>query len=141
MIGRVAVKTPEQMLAGNIAAARARRRLGQADLAARMRALGYRWARQTVGDIEAGKRQLRAGELYGVSLALEIPVTTLVIPWADEGPMPEVVLPSGLILTFSAQFRVSNVPRFPIMWEGNIPKFENTDSIREHAMLASYRDA
>jgi len=121
------------MLAGNIAAAMARRRLGHADLAERMQNLGYKWARQTVGDIMNGKRQLRAGELHGVSVALEIPVTTLVIPWADEGPMPEIVLPSGLVLTFSAQFRISNVPAFPVMWDGNKPKFTNTDAIHEHA--------
>ena len=129
------------MLAGNIAAARARRRLGQADLAERMQNLGYRWARQTVGDIETGKRQLRAGELYAISMALEIPVTTLVIPWADEGPLPEVVLPSGLILTFSAQFRISDVPAFPVMWENNKPKFESTDRIHEHVMLTRNSDA
>ncbi len=123
------------MLAGNVAAAMARRRLSHADLAERMQVLGYRWARQTVGDIVNGKRQLRAGELYGVSVALEIPVTTLVIPWADEGPMPEVGLPSGLVLTFSAQFRISNVPAFPIMWEGNALKIEGTARVHEHAAL------
>jgi transcriptional regulator with XRE-family HTH domain len=129
------------MLAGNIAAARARRRLGQADLAERMRALGYKWLRQTAGDVETGRRQLRAGELYGIAMALEIPVTTLVIPWADEGPNPEVMLPSGLVLTFSAQFKVGNIPRFPLMWEGNTPTFENTDKVHEHAALTGYGDA
>jgi hypothetical protein len=129
------------MLAGNIAAAMARRHLGHADMAERMQNLGYKWARQTVGDIVNGKRQLRAGELYGVAVALEIPVTTLVIPWADEGPMPEVGLPSGLVLIFSAQFRISNVPAFPIMWDGNKPKFESTDTLHEHASLTRHPDA
>ncbi len=129
------------MLAGNIGAAMGRRRLSHGDLAERMQHLGYRWARQTVGDLLNGKRQLRAGELYAVAIALEIPVTTLVIPWADEGPMPEVVLPSGIVLTFSAQFRVTDVPAFPIMWEGNVPKFAASDAIHEHALLTRHADA
>jgi transcriptional regulator with XRE-family HTH domain len=127
-------QTAGEMLAGNIAAAMARRRLGQADLAERMQALGYKWIRQTVGDVLSGRRSLRAAELYPLSLALELPITTLVVPWADAGET-SVRLASGLILDFTTQFRIGNVPWAPVMWDGNKPKFEV--SARVHTMEQS----
>jgi hypothetical protein len=45
------------ILAGNMRAERSRKRLGQASVVARMRALGYdRWHRQTMGKVERGER-------------------------------------------------------------------------------------
>lgn len=127
-------QTPDELFRGNIAAAMARRKLTQPDLAARMRELGYKWIRQTVGDVQTGRRSLRAGELYGLSLALEIPITTLVVPWADAGE-PSVRLPSGLILDFTTQFRIRNVPWAPIMWDGNSPRFNDAGRVHttEHS--------
>jgi transcriptional regulator with XRE-family HTH domain len=122
-------KTPDEMLAGNIAAARARRKLQQSNLAARMTALGYKWVRQTVGEIENGNRRVTAAELYGLAIALEIPVTLLVVPWADEGS-PTVRLPSGLVLEFSVQFRAHNVPASAVLWEGDVPRFDDTATLQ-----------
>jgi 8-oxo-dGTP diphosphatase len=127
-------QTPDELLRGNMAAVMARRGLTQPDLAARMQALGYKWIRQTVGDVQTGRRGLRASELYGLALALELPITTLVVPWADVEE-PSVRMPSGLILDFTTQFRIRNVPWAPIMWEGNTPKFKATD--RLHTMEQS----
>lgn len=88
--------------------------------------------RQTVGEVENSRRRLLAEELYGLSLSLEIPITTLVIPWLTEGD-PEVRLPSGLILTFSSQFRIQNVPASapPYLWEGNTLRYGDA-AIHEH---------
>jgi len=122
------------MLAGNIAAARARNRLQQSDLADRMRTLGFRWVRQTVGEVEKGRRRVDIGELYGIALALDLPIATLVLPWADEGE-PTVRLPSGLVLEFSLQFKIRSVPWAPILWDGNTLK--GPGPVHEHASSLS----
>jgi hypothetical protein len=126
-------QAPGELLAGNIAAAMARRRLGHADVAERMQALGYKWIRQTVGDVLSGRRSLRAAELYGVAVALDIPITTLVVPWADS-VSAGVTLPSGVILEFSTQFQIRDVPSAAIMWTGNKPQFARGDTL-------AYREA
>ena len=60
LVGMATPTTPTAILAGNIAAARVRRRLQQSDLADRMRALGWKWVRQTVGEVENNNRRLTA---------------------------------------------------------------------------------
>jgi hypothetical protein len=86
--------------------------------------------------VQSGRRRLRASELYGLALALEIPITTLVVPWADVNET-SVRLPSGLILDFTTQFRIRNVPWAPILWEGNTPKFEAAERVHtmEHSSV------
>jgi transcriptional regulator with XRE-family HTH domain len=135
MLGRVAEQTPRELLAGNIAAARARRKLQQSDLASRMKALGYKWVRQTVGEVENGQRRVLAEELYGLAMSLEIPVPLLVVPWIGEGA-PEVRLPSGLVLRFSSQFRAQNIlsSEPPFLWEGNSLRYGDT-AVTEHNVL------
>jgi hypothetical protein len=104
-------QAPGELLAGNIAAAMARRRLGHADLAERMQELGYKWIRQTVGDVLSGRRSLRASELFGLALALETTAPRLVIPDDD---VREIVLPSGRTVLAKA---VTMGPA--AMWERN----------------------
>ena len=64
-------------LAANIRGARARAGVSQADLAARMTALGFRWAYQTVGKTEHATRPVTAAEIAGLALALETTVPIL----------------------------------------------------------------
>jgi transcriptional regulator with XRE-family HTH domain len=110
MLERVITQSPGDAVAANVAAARARRRLGQEDVAARMRALGYsKWVRQTVGDIETGRRRLLAEEVFALAAALKTAVTLLVGAVETD----ELVLPSGVTLE-AAQMAE---------WDGNTPKF------------------
>ena len=85
--------TPDELLRGNIGAAMGRLQLTQPELARRMKKLGYNWIRQTVGDVQTGRRSLRAAELYGLSVSLEVSIATLMAPQPDEDE--RVVLPSG----------------------------------------------
>ena len=137
MLGCVEEQTPRDLLAGNIAAAMARRKLQQSDLAERMDALGYKWKRQTVSEVVNGNRRVLAEELYGLAVSLELPVPLLVLPWVTDGP-PEVRLPSGLVLTFSTQFRAQNIPvsEPPYLWEGNSLRFKDTP-VHEHNVVGS----
>jgi transcriptional regulator with XRE-family HTH domain len=97
------------MLAVNLAAERARRKLGQEDVAARMRAVGYaKWSRQTVSDLESGKRRLLAEEILALAAILKTSFTVLLATETDE-----LVLPSGVTLE-AAQMAE---------WDGNTPKF------------------
>jgi transcriptional regulator with XRE-family HTH domain len=79
------------VLADNIAAERARRRLNQTALAARMTDLGFGWIRQTVTEVEKGTRRVTAEEVLGLAVAFAVPVDVLFYP-RDE---PEVTLPGG----------------------------------------------
>lgn len=121
MLDRMA--TPEAILAANIAAARVRRDLQQQDLAERMRALGWKWVRQTVGEVEKKEqgRRVTPGELVGLAIALETSVTRLTSPLPEDR---EVELPSGLSLRASAvQGYVTGewVTDERILWHQNKP--------------------
>lgn len=102
-----------QVLAGNVAAARVRLRISQELLAERMRDLGVgQWRKQTVSELEAGRRAIRADELLPLSIALDttVPVlTTLPVGVAA------VTLPNGVPV--GANRVVSNDQTFA--WDGN----------------------
>lgn len=68
----------EAAIAANIRAERARANIGQQELAERMEALGWKWVRQTVGQVEGGTRRATADELIGLALCLDIPVLRLI---------------------------------------------------------------
>jgi 8-oxo-dGTP pyrophosphatase MutT (NUDIX family) len=141
MLDRMATgTTPEAILAGNIAAARARRRLDQQDLADRMRALGWKWVRQTVGEVENNRRRLTAGEIIGLAACLDTTVHNLMSPLLQDGP---VEFPSGASLTFS-QVRSLLMGHGPgddnprssvrsprdlrgISWQENVPVFAHAE--------------
>jgi hypothetical protein len=93
MIGRMADTAPSYraVLADNIAAERARRRLNQTALAAEMTGLGFGWIRQTVTEVEKGNRRVTAEEVLGLAVVLAVPVDVLIYP-RDE---PSVTLPGG----------------------------------------------
>ena len=66
------------ILAGNMRAERARARLSQEAVAARMQALGFSaWRYQTVGVVESGKRHLMAEEVIALAWVLETTIATL----------------------------------------------------------------
>jgi transcriptional regulator with XRE-family HTH domain len=122
MLGRMATATtPGEILAGNIAAARGRRRLQQSDLADRMRALGWRWVRQTVGEIENNRRRVSSDELIGLSYALETEVGNLLLP--APGEMRLATLPAGHPVILPLQHEMPGGMGGSVLWEGNKPRF------------------
>lgn len=92
----MAPHTYADTLAGNIRSARSRMGIGQENVAARMRALGYdAWIRQTVSSTERGRRRPTAEELLGLAICLGTSARRLMSPlWEDKS----VELPSGLSL-------------------------------------------
>jgi transcriptional regulator with XRE-family HTH domain len=112
-----------QVLAANVAEARARRRLSQASLARRMVALGFaQWRQQTVGTIERDERGLAAGEALGLAVALETSVAELLCP--PEGAM--VSLPSGDVLSpsFVAGLVYGMFSPGTVTWQDDEPRFQ-----------------
>ena len=74
-------------------AVRSARGLGQEQVAARMRVIGFdTWLRQTVGQVERGKRRLVVDEVLALSFALQTTIAELIMPAADE---ETVELPNG----------------------------------------------
>jgi transcriptional regulator with XRE-family HTH domain len=116
--GMAAPTTPGAILAGNIAAARVRRRLQQSDLADRMRALGWKWVRQTVGEVENNRRRPSAEELYGLAEALDVSIPELMAPSDSDG---EVRLPGGIVIGAVSVQRLAGrgVNDRSILWDGN----------------------
>jgi transcriptional regulator with XRE-family HTH domain len=77
----------------SVRTARTGRGLGQEQVAARMRTLGFSaWLRQTVGQVERGKRRLVVDEVLALSLALQTTIAELIMPAPDE---MTVELPNG----------------------------------------------
>lgn len=73
--GRMRFVKPEEinaLIAGNVRAARARRRLRQEDLAD-----DIGWARPTISDIEAGTRRITVADAIALCRALEIDMREL----------------------------------------------------------------
>jgi transcriptional regulator with XRE-family HTH domain len=72
-----------ELVARNLRVARAAAspKLSQADVAERMRELGFReWRRQTVGNTESGKRRLTVEEVLGLCVALVRSPSALLLP-------------------------------------------------------------
>jgi transcriptional regulator with XRE-family HTH domain len=81
------------VLARNLRAARSRLGINQEVLAYRMRALGYSaWLRQTVANVEKGRRRVMAEEIFGLAYALETSISALMRATDDDGL---VSFPSG----------------------------------------------
>lgn len=111
-------REPEQyalILGANVAAARSRLRLRQSSLAARMAALGWNWHPQTVSEVEAGRRALRADEMFGLFLALETSLTALMVPPFDTLSVPT---PSGELVAATRFLEMSEA----VEWDGDTPK-------------------
>jgi len=104
------------ILAGNIAAARVRRRLQHQELADRMRALGWKWVRQTVGEVENNRRRLSAEEIYGLAEALEVSIPVLMGPSDPDG---FVAFPNGKYIHSSSLERLAGrgVNDHAVQWQ------------------------
>jgi transcriptional regulator with XRE-family HTH domain len=77
-----------ETLAANVRAARARLDISQASVARRMAALGYRWTRQTVSEVEAADRRLLAEEVCALSFCLETRTTFLLPEFGERVEFP-----------------------------------------------------
>lgn len=127
--------TYRDLLARNVRARRAARQIGQQELAARMRRLGFSaWAHQAVSNVERGKRRLAAEEILGLALALETTMSDLLLPDSDDEP---VALPSGDEVPANSVIRVilaSALSRGlrPVTWEDGKPVFHPEIMVRGH---------
>lgn len=116
------------LIARNLLAARARARLKQADVAARMRALGFSWHPQTVGEVENGRRRVTAEEILGLAAALETSVGRIMSPLNEDRHLK---LPSGQTIPGAMVRDPMGFARDnSITWEGNVPGF-GTPSLPE----------
>lgn len=122
------------VISRNITAARARLRLKQSDISARMNALGFSWHAQTVGQVEKAARRVTAEEVLGLAYALETSVGVLMEPSADES---HISLPSGRVVdSASASWSVRHFNDGTVTWNGNVPEFhEVTESRRNLNVL------
>lgn len=108
------------VLAKNVRAARSRADLQQEPLAARMRALGYEaWQRQTVANVERGKRRVTAEEILGLAICLETSIVALMAPVNED---KVVDLPSGEQLSVTAvQMLARGLSDIGVTWYDNKP--------------------
>ena len=121
LFGMTTSTSPGEILAGNIRAARGRKALEQQDVADRMRALGWTWVRQTVGEVEKNRRRLSTAEIYGLAIALGTSIPALMAPADDDD---DITFPSGLELSVTAaQMLAKGLPNIGVTWYGNKPVF------------------
>jgi transcriptional regulator with XRE-family HTH domain len=117
----------------NIRAARARLKLTQAQIARRMRALGYGWYQQTAGLVERNQRPLLADELAALALALETTVDQLALP----PPGVAVVLFGDQLVPAQRLFEDDG----SVTWEGDAPKISEGMGSVPQATLDALRRA
>jgi hypothetical protein len=111
----------DRAVADNITAARARRRLSQKSVAARMQALGFGWRQQIVTAAETGGRRVSVAELLGLALALETSTGALLSPSLDE---KLIELPSGDVLLSRTVIRsAQHFNDGMVAWDGDVPRF------------------
>ncbi|HET9969829.1 MAG TPA: hypothetical protein VFQ68_16460 [Streptosporangiaceae bacterium] len=104
------------LIARNVRAARAAADLSQADLAERMRALGFtEWRRQTVGNTERGKRRLTCEEALGLMISTETSLEAILQP-PRELQWQEIALPGGQV-TLLPVAELGHKPQG--VWDGN----------------------
>jgi transcriptional regulator with XRE-family HTH domain len=111
------------VLARNIRAARSRLGVNQEVLASRMQSLGYSaWLRQTVANVEKGRRRVTAEEIFGLAYALETSIGALMQATADD---MLVTFPCGDAVAAASVQRSAPVGTNDgaIRWEGTVPAF------------------
>lgn len=86
-----------------------------------MRELGWKWVRQTVGEIENNRRRVSTDELIGLSYALETEVGNLLLPAPGEVRLTK--LPKGQIVILPLQHEMPGGMGGSVLWDGNKPKF------------------
>src|SRR5215203_1222119 len=80
---------PSQILARNLGAVRRLRGWRQELVAERMNFLGHPWTRQTVGEVEQGRRNVTVDELLSLALVFGLSLDRLLDARADRllGPL------------------------------------------------------
>ncbi|WP_300610019.1 hypothetical protein [Trebonia sp.] len=118
----------QTVLARNLRAARSRVGIGQANLATRMRALGFtQWVPQTVSKSERSDRRLLAEEIAGLAFALETTISRLMAP-VDEDQVVELQPDGPAIAVHSVRLSATN--RWvagEIEWDGDKPVIARPD--------------
>jgi transcriptional regulator with XRE-family HTH domain len=106
-----------EILARNIRAARSRVDINQENLAARMRALGYSaWLRQTVANVEKGRRRVAAEEIFGLAYALGTSMGALMSPGPDD---MTVTFPGGAAISAaSVRLSAASLNDGAVLWDG-----------------------
>jgi hypothetical protein len=110
-----------EILAANIRVARARLHISQASVARRMAALGYRWTKQTVSEVEMNDRRVLAEEAFALGFVLQTPVPFLLLggPEFDRRAM----LPAGYVveLPHTIQMQPGTAAPGTGFWNGDTP--------------------
>jgi transcriptional regulator with XRE-family HTH domain len=83
---------PSQILARNLGTLRRLRGYRQEHVANRMMFLGHQWSRQTVGEVEQGRRNVTTDELFSLALVLHSPIDGLFDPHVDGAGLEKVAL-------------------------------------------------
>ncbi len=130
------------VLADNIRAVRAQRRLKQEDVAEGMRKLGHPWTRQTVGEVEQGRRNVTVDELLALGLVLEAAPFDLLNPIPIGGGPPQDAPPIdvGTKVPLPARWarewlygrvhaKVSDYPdgAHVVGWQGHLSEWTDSD--------------
>jgi transcriptional regulator with XRE-family HTH domain len=117
-----------EILAANIRVARAYLHLSQASVARRMTALGYRWTRQTVSEVEANDRRVLAEEVFALGFVLQTPVPFLLLsaPESDRRAM----LPAGYVVELPHTIQLAPGASLAAsgFWDGDTPAITPEES-------------
>jgi transcriptional regulator with XRE-family HTH domain len=126
----MAPTTYSDVLARNIKAHRGRANLSQDLVAARMKALGYTaWLRQTVTNVEKGRRRVTAEEVLGLAAVLETSVASLMKPTDDD---VVVEFPSGAAIAVASVRRsVDGQNDRSVRWDGAIPEIDSEPELTQ----------
>jgi transcriptional regulator with XRE-family HTH domain len=117
----MAPDTYGEILSRNIRAARSRIGIGQENVAARMRALGFTaWIRQTVGATERGRRRPTAEEIAGLAVTLETTINRLMAP-LDEDQVVELQPGGPAIAVSTVRMSVMGRNDGAVKWDGDKP--------------------
>jgi transcriptional regulator with XRE-family HTH domain len=133
------------VLAGNLRGYRVLRGLEQTDVAERLATFGHRWSRQTVSDIERGRRNVTVDELLALCLVLRGSISRLLDPRGPEGRRsarvaladdPNLTLPveavQGLVcrheVETDAVWEGETLRRVEVIDDPSVPEFARPDA-------------
>jgi transcriptional regulator with XRE-family HTH domain len=124
----VTVPPYSEILAANIRVARARLDISQASVAKRMTALGYKWTRQTVSEVESNSRRVLAEEAFALGFCLQTPVPFLLLggPEFDR----RATLPAGYVVELPHTIQMAPGAGMPAsgFWDGDVPAITPEES-------------
>jgi transcriptional regulator with XRE-family HTH domain len=83
---------PSQILTRNLGTLRRLRGYRQDHVANRMMFLGHQWSRQTVGEVEQGRRNVTIDEIFSLALVLHTTIDALFDPHVEGAGLEKVAL-------------------------------------------------